>query len=99
MFDFVYMRRPYIFYIPDLDDPEIEVIYKNEYFEFYNNIKNGTIKFENLVFNVEDLLDKIVFYINNDFTLDDNIKNFYDSFDIKKGDNINDMINYLVKLK
>ena len=99
MFDFVYMRRPYIFYIPDLDDPEIEVIYKNEYFEFYNNVKNGIIKFENLVFNVEDLMHKIVFYINNDFTLDDNIKNFYDSFGIKKGDNINDMINYLVKLK
>ena len=35
-FDFVYMRRPYVLYIPDIDDPNITMIYKPEYYQFYH---------------------------------------------------------------
>ena len=97
--DYVYMKKPYIFYIPDLDDPEIEDIYKTEYFEYYEKIKNGKIKFENFFYNVNELINKIIFYINNDFILEDNIKSFYDSFGIQKGNNTEKLINYLIKLK
>ena len=99
MFDYVYMQKPYIFYIPDLDDPEIEDIYKPEYYEYYEKIKSGKIKFENFFFNVNDLINKIIFYINNDFILEDNIKNFYDSFGIEKGNNTDELINYLINKK
>ena len=99
IFDFVYMRKPYICYIPDFDDPEIGELYKPEYFDFYENFKKGKSKFENVVYNVSELVDKIIYYINNDFTLENNIKQFYDSFNIKKGNNIDQMINYLVNLK
>ena len=99
IFDFVYMRKPYICYIPDFDDPEIGELYKPEYFDFYENFKKGKSKFENVVYNVSELVDKIIYYINNDFTLENNIKQFYDNFNIKKGNNIDQMINYLVNLK
>ena len=99
MFDFVYMRKPYICYIPDFDDPKVREIYTPEYFEFYENIKNGKTKFENVVYNVSELIDKIIYYINNDFTLEKKIQNFYDSFDIRKGNNTEQMINYLINLK
>ena len=99
MFDFIYMRKPYIFYIPDINDPDIENLYKIEYFHYFEKLKNGIIKFENLFFNVQDVIDKIIFYINNDFILEENIKNFYDSFEIKKGNNTEKLINYLINLK
>ena len=99
MFDFVYRRKPYIFYIPDIDDPELENLYKIEYVEYFTKLKNGKIKLENLFFNVQDVINKIIFYINNDFILEENIKSFYDSFEIKQGNNTEKLINYLVNLK
>ena len=96
MFDFVYMRRPYILYIPDLNDPDVEEIYKPEYSEFYRKIREGEIKFENMVYSVNELINKIIYYINNDFILEDNIGAFYDSFGIEKGNNTEKLINYLV---
>ena len=99
MFDFVYRRKPYIFYIPDIDDPELENLYKIEYVEYFKKLKNGKIKLENLFFNVQDVINKIIFYINNDFILEENIKSFYDSFEIKQGNNTEKLINYLVNLK
>ena len=99
VFDFVYLNRPYVLYIPDLDDPEIEDIYKPEYYEFYEKIKSGQVKIDNLFFNVDDLINKIKFYINNDFILEDNIQNFYDSFGIQRGNNIDKLINYLIHSK
>ena len=99
MYDFVYMRKPYICYIPDIYEPEIEEIYKHEYYVFYEKIKKGIIKIENMVYNVDDLVDKVIYYINNDFILEDNIKSFYDSFGIKKGNNTDTLINYLINLE
>jgi CDP-glycerol glycerophosphotransferase (TagB/SpsB family) len=98
IFDFVYMRKPFICYIPDIDDPDVTFLYKPEYFEFYKNIKSGHFNFENVVFSVNELVEKINYYINNDFTLDENIKTFYDSFGIRKENNIEQLINYLINL-
>ena len=98
-FDFVYMRRPYILYIPDIDEPNITNIYKPEFFDFYEKVKEGTIRFENMVYSVKEVVDKIAYYIKNDFILDDDIKNFYDSFGIKQESNTVKLINYLVNLR
>ena len=98
IFDFVYMRKPYILYIPDIDDPEVTELYKPEYFEFYKNIKSRHFNFENVVFSVNELVEKINYYINTEFTLDEKIKSFYDSFGIRKENNIEHLINYLINL-
>ena len=81
-----------------MSEPQIEVRYKREYYEFYEKIKNGKIKIENMVYNVDELVDKVIYYINNNFTLEDNVKNFYDSFGIKAGNNVDAFINYLINL-
>ena len=93
------MRRPYILYIPDIDEPNITNIYKPEFFDFYEKVKEGTIRFENMVYSVKEVVDKIAYYIKNDFILDDDIKNFYDSFGIKQESNTEKLINYLVNLR
>ena len=99
MFDFIYKRKPYIFYIPDIDDRDLDEIYKPEYYQFYEKLKDGKIRFENLVYSVKEVVNKIIFYINNNFILEDNIKSFYDSFGIKIGNNTDKLINYLINLK
>ena len=97
-FDFVYMRRPYVLYIPDIDEPNITNLYKPEYFDFYEKVKEGTIIFENMVYSVKEVIDKIIYYINNDFILNEEIETFYDSFGIKKENNTENLINYLINL-
>ena len=99
VFDFVYLNRPYVLFIPDLDDPEIEDNYKPEYFEYYEKIRNGKVKLDNFFYTVDDLINKTMYYINNDFVMEDNIQSFYDSFGIKRGNNIDKLINYLIHLK
>ncbi len=43
IFDLIYRRKPYIIYIPDANDPLINDIYKFEYYELIQSMKNGTI--------------------------------------------------------
>ena len=63
-----------------------------------NSFKNGTIKFENIYLNINEAINKIIYYINNDFQIEPKLVKFYDSFGLKKGNNINKFINYLIKL-
>ena len=44
---------------------------------------------------VEQAVNKITYYIKNDFRLDSRLENFYDSFDLKIGNNTNKFISYL----
>ena len=47
IFDYIYRRMPFIIYIPDANDPDIDIIYNKNYFELIQSIKNGTINFIN----------------------------------------------------
>ena len=58
-------------------------------------MRNGTIFFENKFFNLNEVINKIIYYINNNFNLEPKLLKFYDSFGFKKGSNINNFINYL----
>ena len=62
-------------------------------------MKNGKIYFENLYFNLNEVINKIIYYINNNFKLEPKLEKFYDSFELKKGNNINKFVYYLKKLK
>ena len=98
IFDLMYRRKPFVIYIPDANDPEIVNIYKPDYYELINSMKNGTINFENKYFNLNETINKIIYYINNNFNLDPKLENFYDSFGFKNGSNINKFIEYLKNL-
>jgi CDP-glycerol glycerophosphotransferase (TagB/SpsB family) len=99
IFDFIYRKKPFIMFIPDADDPNIRRIYLEEYYELIESLKNGTISFENTFFEINSVVEKIIFYIKNNFTVEKQLSKFYDSFEINQGPNINNFINYLHNLK
>ena len=91
----MYRRKPFVIYIPDANDPEIINIYKSPYYELIKSMKNGTIVFENKYFNLDEAINKIIYYINNNFNIEPKLEKFYDSFGFKIGNNINKFIDYL----
>ena len=95
IFDLMYRRKPYIIYIPDANDPKLKEIYKKEYVELIESMKNGKFDFENKFFNVNDTINKIIFYIKNKFKLEPKLEYFYDSFEFKKENSIFKFIDYL----
>ena len=95
IFDLMYLKKPYILFIPDVNESNIETIYIKDYSELILSMKNDTILFENKFFSIQDTINKIIYYINNNFKLESKMKEFYDSFQFIKGDNINKFINYL----
>ena len=99
IFDVIYRRKPYIIYIPDAYDKEIENIYERIYYELIQSLKNNTIYFENKFFTITEVVNKIKFYIINNFMLEPQLGKFYDLFDLKKGNNTNEFINYITAIK
>ena len=99
IFDMMYRRKPYILYIPDANDPNLRNIYFNDYSQLIESLKNRTFYFENTFFDINSVVEKIIYYINNNFNIEQNLTKFYDSFELKKGKNINNFIKYLVNLK
>ena len=59
-------------------------------------MKNGTIYFENKYINLDEVINKTIFYINNNFNLEPKLENFYDSFGFQIGNNINKLIEYRI---
>ena len=100
IFDFIYRRKPFIVYIPDYNDTLIIHNYKKYYIELIQSIKNGTIELENIFFEIGSVVNKIIFYQKNNFQLDEKLKTFYDSFNLKKHtNNIYKFINFIKKIK
>ena len=99
IFDLIYRRKPFIIYIPDLEDPKIKELYAKNYYELIESIKNGTIEFENKCFSINETINKIIYYINTNFSLEEKLEYFYNDFNFKKGKNINKFINYLKNIK
>ena len=98
IFDLIYRKKPYIIYIPDSNDPNIKDIYKQDYYYLIESMKNGTINFENKYFNINETVEKIIYYINNNFKLEKKLEKYYESFEFKTGNNIDKFINYLKNL-
>ena len=99
IFDFVYQKKPVIIYIPDYEDPEIKELYSEDYYNLIKNLGNRTIYFENQFYNSKDVVDKILFYINNNFTIENKLEKFYEGFELKcKNNNIQIFIDYIKSL-
>lgn len=99
IFDLIYRRKPFIIYIPDVNDSEIKTLYKKKYYELITSMKNGSIEFENKFFEVNETINKIIYYINNNFQLEPKLETFYDCFQLKNISYINIFINYLKNLQ
>ena len=52
IFDYIYRRMPFIIYIPDANEIDIEFIYDKNYYELIQSLKNGTINFINQYYNL-----------------------------------------------
>jgi len=99
IFDFMYRRKPFIIYIPDANEPQIKNIYKEDYYNLIESLKNGTFYFENKFFDINSVVEKIIYYIKNDFNIEEKLLEFYDSFELKQEESINNFINYLHNLQ
>ena len=100
IFDFIYQRKPVIMYLPDLKAPMIKNEYDKDYYKLINDIKIGKIYFVNKLNSTYQVINKIIYYINNNFKLEDNLKEYYDSFEFKCGKNItHSFIKYIENLK
>jgi len=97
IFDMIYRKKPFIIFIPDANDTNIENIYKSSSYNIIKNFSNNYFKFENINFDINSTVNKIIYYIDNDFRLDTKLKNFYDEFNFTI-QNISTFINYLLKL-
>ena len=99
IFDIIYRRKPFIIYIPDGNDPQIKDIYENEYYGLIQSLKNRTIIFENIYTDINQAINKIIYYINNNFILEKTLEDFYNSFGFTNENGITKLIDYLKKLK
>ena len=99
IFDIICRNKPFIIFVPDANDPKIKKIYKKTYYKIINSFKTDLFKFENKFFEVNETVNKIIYYINNNFKLEDKLKKFYRSFNFTYGNNIKDIIYYLINLK
>ena len=95
LFDIIVRKKPFIIFIPDSEDPNLNQIYNINYYNIINNLKNGTKKFENIFFNVKNTVNKIIYYVNNNFKLDSKLLQFYEQFNFIGGNNTNNFIKYI----
>ena len=58
-------------------------------------MKNETFKFENQFSNIDSVINKIMFYLKNNFTLDEKLEIFYDSLNLSQNNNIYEFIKYI----
>ena len=95
IFDIMIKNKPYIIFIPDSEDKNIDNIYNEAYCNIIKRLKNGTMNFRNRFFDVKSTVNKIIYYIKNNFVLENSLKMFYNTFDLNGGNNINSFIKIL----
>ena len=96
IFEFMYQKKPYIMFIPDIDDPNIDKYYSKEYSELINALKLDKFEFLNKCYNINQAIDKIIYYyIKNGFQIESKLNDFYESFNLTCGNNTMKFINYL----
>ena len=98
IFDMIYRRKPYIIYIPDANDSKIKTNYRERCYNVIKNFKDNDFKFENVFFDIDLTIDKINYYIENQFKLEPKLIKFYNEFNFTKNNIINDFIDYILKL-
>ena len=98
IFDVIYRKKPYIIYIPDANDSKINENYREVCYNLIKNFTNNDFGFENVFFELNSTLEKINYYIDNEFRLDNRLVKFYKEFNFPQGCFMDDFISSLLKL-
>ena len=98
IFEFMYQKKPFIMFLPDSEDSNINKLYNSNYYKLIRDLKEGKIDFMNKYFTVNQTVDKIISYINNNFKIENELFDFYQSFNLTCGNNTSKFINYLENL-
>lgn len=98
IFEFIYQNKPFVMFIPDSEDPNINKLYSAEYINLLKDLKENKIDFSNKYFDIIQVVNKIIYYIINDFKIETNLNKFYESFNLTCGNNTIKFINYLENL-
>ena len=98
IFDMIYRRKPYIIYIPDANDTTIKNNYNLQSYEIIKKFQNNEFGFENVYFDINSTINKINYYIDNNFQMDEKLNRFYDEFNFKQVPIMNDLIDTLLKI-
>ena len=61
--DIMIKNKPYIIFIPDSEDKNIDNIYNEAYCNIIKRLKNGTMNFRNRFFDVKSTVNKIIICI------------------------------------
>ena len=61
IFEFMYQKKPFVMFIPDSNDPNIDSFYIQNYYELIKNLKEGSIDFMNKYFSINQVVDKIIY--------------------------------------
>ena len=99
LFDAIVQKKPLILFIPDGLDKNLKDIYTNDYYETIIKLKKGMIDLLEIFFDLKDLINKIFYYIKNDFILEEKKLKFYQEFNLKNYNNTKMLINYITTLK
>ena len=75
-FDFMFQNKPVIYYILDKGDPILGKLDKKDIdcFDYKQYIM------PNVIFDEQGVIEKIKYYVENNFELEDNVKEKYESF-------------------
>ena len=98
IFEFMYQKKPFIMFIPDSEDPNINKLYNSDYFHLIRDLKEGKIDFMNKYFTINQTVYKIINYIEIDFNIEKEMIEFYQSFNLTCENNTKKFINYLENL-
>ena len=99
IFDIMSRDKPFVLYVPDENDPTIEQYYSKDYINLIRDTKIGRIKFKNKCNTIKETVNMIIKYINNNFEIEPDLKEFYKSFNFKTNNNSIEFVEYLTNLK
>ena len=98
IFEFIYQQKPFVMFIPDSEDLEVSNLYNSEYIKLIKDLKDGLIDFRNKFFSINQAVNKIKYYIDNSFKVEESLNKFYESFNLTCENNTVKFINYLESL-
>ena len=94
----MFLNKPYIMFILDSEEKKMNKFYSKEYINLIEDLKSDKIVFKNKFFEINGVIDKIKYYINNDFQIEKHVSEFYKTFNLSCGNNTMKFINYLDNL-
>ena len=99
IFDLMSRGKPFIIYVPDSEDNNISDYYTKDYVDLIEGMKSGRIQFKNKANTINETVDKIIYYINKDFKLEPELKQFYNEFNFTYGNNTKQFMDYLLHME